>query len=124
MCSVNADFGKVNEQLAAEFLIKNGYQILRKNFRSKKGEIDIIAKDQGTICFVEVKARKSADFGLPEEAVGLVKQKKISLAALYFLSSQGLLEKNARFDVISILWQDDQPKFTLFKDAFEFKEGF
>jgi len=121
---VKVPFGRRNEQLAAEFLKKSGYRILKKNYRCKTGEIDIIAEDKGTICFVEVKARNSQAFGLPQEAVGLHKQKQICVAAVNFLSSQRLLDRSARFDVVSVLWQADNPEFNLIKDAFELKEGF
>jgi len=124
MCSVKADFGKRNEQLAAEFLRKHGYRILEKNYRCKTGEIDIIAKDNTTICFVEVKARNSQAFGLPQEAVGKHKQKQISIAALNYLSSKKLFAKSARFDVVSILWEGNLPVFSLIKDAFELEQGF
>lgn len=124
MCPVKAGFGRRNEQLAAEFLKKQGYRILQKNYRCKTGEIDIIAKDKATIVFVEVKARSSQAFGLPQEAVGRHKQKKICLAALSFLSSNGLFEKSARFDVVSILWEGNLPVFNLIKDAFELEQGF
>jgi putative endonuclease len=124
MRPIKADFGKRNEQLAAEFLKKSGYSIIEKNYRCKTGEIDIIAKDRGTLCFVEVKARSSQAFGLPQEAVGQRKQKQVSLAALDFLSKRGLLDKSARFDVVSVLWQEGDPVFNLIKDAFELGGGF
>ncbi len=121
---MKADFGRRNEELAAEFLKKNGYRILKRNYRCKTGEIDIIAKDKGTICFVEVKARSNQNFGLPQEAVDRYKQKQIGKAAVSFLSSHALFGKSARFDVVSVLWQEERPVFNLIKDAFELEQGF
>ena len=81
--------GKRSERLAAEYLKRTGYRIIETNFRSKVGEIDIIAKEKGTIVFVEVKARSSSRFGSPKGAVTPAKQRKISMAALDYLKQSG-----------------------------------
>ncbi|MGD9279831.1 MAG: YraN family protein, partial [Desulfobacterales bacterium] len=77
-------FGEQGEALAARRLKKAGYKIIETNYRTRLGEIDIIAKDKDTIVFVEVKSRRSVYFGNPKQAVTLQKQKKISLVALYY----------------------------------------
>jgi len=117
-------FGKSGEELAVGFLKVNGYNILVKNYRSKLGEIDIIAKDKDTIAFIEVKTRHSDKFGLPCEAVLKPKQKQISKAALIFLKENNLLEQKARFDVVSIVYMDRGPKVDLIKNAFELDGSF
>ena len=77
--------GLYYETQAAVFLEKQGYQILERNFRCPAGEIDLIAKEGGYLCFVEVKYRSERETGTPEEAVDAKKQKRISRAALYYL---------------------------------------
>jgi len=120
----NLNCGKAGEDLAVGLLVENGYTILERNFRTKFGELDIIAKDKETFAFVEVKTRCSEDFGLPLEAISKAKQRKISRMAVTFMQEKGLLGKMARFDVISIIYSvDGGYKFDLFKDAFELEEG-
>ncbi len=112
--------GAIGEELAATFLKKQGYKIVEQNFRTRLGEIDIIALDKGTITFVEVKTRKSTTFGYPQEAIGSKKQKKISQVASIYLNQKKLNAEKARFDVVAILLSPDQTdKIELIKDAFE-----
>ena len=111
--------GKSGEEAAAVFLKNNGYKIICKNYKNKLGEIDIIARDKDTICFIEVKTRASDRFGLPQEAISRHKQHQISKAAVSFLKENNLLEQKARFDVISVMYAHDPPKLDLIKDAFE-----
>ena len=93
--------GRWGEALAAEHLRRAGYQILAANWRSRFGEIDLIAADQNCLCFVEVKLRKSAAFGGAGEFVGRRKQNKLRLTAeLYLSCHQTRLQP--RFDVIEV----------------------
>jgi len=119
----NLDFGKEAEGLAASFLEKQGYKLLARNYKNKFGEIDIVAVDKGVTCFVEVKARHSALFGSPAEAVSPRKQRQISKAALGYLKENKLLEHSARFDVVTLLYEKHPPEITLIKDAFELSYG-
>jgi putative endonuclease len=98
------NLGAFGENRAAKFLLKNNYQILARNFRFKKLEIDIIALDktEDEVVFVEVKARKSSSFGSPALAVNSKKLINLQRAGQVFLA-QNQLEKNFRFDIISIL---------------------
>ena len=110
--------GLYYETQAAVFLEKQGYQILERNFRCPAGEIDLIAKEGGYLCFVEVKYRSERETGTPEEAVDAKKQKRISRAALYYLMKQGLGDTTpCRFDVVGI--RPDGIRVT--KNAFSFK---
>lgn len=118
------EFGKAAEKAAVEFLKTKGYKIRERNYRTRFGEIDIIAQDKDAICFVEVKARHSLDLGSPEEAVFTRKQKQISKAAIYYLKTHKLLEKPARFDVLALLYKDKIPEISLIKDAFELNAAF
>ena len=106
-------FGKEGEKLEADFLKNQGYKILRLNYKTKLGEIDIIAWDQDTICFIEVKTRQSDKFGLPQEAVSWRKQAQISKTAIIYLKENKLLDKKARFDVVSALNSDKGLEFNL-----------
>ncbi|MDD5156361.1 MAG: YraN family protein [Candidatus Omnitrophica bacterium] len=120
----NLYLGNLGEEAALEFLKASGYKILARNYKSKLGEIDIIAADKDTVCFIEVKARASDRFGLPQEALSGFKQRQISKAALGFLKDKKLLEKRARFDVIALTYQKGSPKIELIKDAFELSPEF
>ncbi|MBU1871350.1 MAG: YraN family protein, partial [Candidatus Omnitrophica bacterium] len=93
--------------------------IINTNYRTRLGQIDIIAKNKRTICFIEVKTRKNQWFGSPAEAIDAAKQRKISQVALTFLKQEGLLNYPARFDVVAISCPDVQPKIELIRNAFE-----
>lgn len=101
--SFNTITGTGGEDKATKYLSNLGYKILCRNFKTKIGEIDIIAKDKNTIVFVEVKTRKSDMFGLPREAVTTSKQRKIRMVATQYLKLHGGLNQMCRFDVIDIL---------------------
>ena len=95
--------GSYYENLACEYLAENGAKIISRNFRSKKGEIDIIARDGKYLAFVEVKYRTSNRFGEPEAAVNLNKQKVICRVSDFYRRRFGLGEDCAvRYDVIAI----------------------
>jgi putative endonuclease len=112
--------GKVGEDAACAYLQKQGYQILERNFSNLIGEIDIIANDQGVICFVEVKTRKSDIFGSPFEAVTAAKQKKIAQVAMSYLKYKGMNDTCARFDVVAVMLDGEQcQSVELIKNAFE-----
>ena len=95
--------GQKGEQIATVFLLKNNYQIITKNFRTKFGEIDIIAKDSDVLVFVEVKTRTSTSFGLPYEAVNKAKLRQIAKAGDIYLMQNKASSPKIRIDVISIL---------------------
>lgn len=96
------NIAKIGESLAAKHLKARGYRILAQNYRARRGEIDLIARDGEFIVFVEVKTRRSLKFGLPQAAVTLQKQRQISKVALAYLQSRNLLDAPCRFDVIAI----------------------
>jgi len=119
MLSKQQDFGKKSESIATGHLKKHGYKILEQNYRTKLGEIDIIAKDKDTLVFVEVKARSSNRFGNPKWAVTPRKQKKISMVALLYMKSAKQSNVKARFDVVAISSAKDKPSIEIVKNAFE-----
>jgi putative endonuclease len=115
-------FGTDSESMAVNYLKENGYQIIERNYRTKIGEIDIIAKDGDTIVFVEVKARKSRAYN-PKEAVTNSKKRKISMVALYYLKSTRQINVRARFDVVAIDSAKNSGAVELIKNAFELAYG-
>lgn len=105
------------EQAVKEYLLQHGFEILEMNYRCKQGEIDIIARDGTYYVFIEVKYRNTVKYGMPQEAVGSRKQKRICKAAQYYLYSHKLSEFTpVRFDVAGVL----EDKITYFKNAFDF----
>lgn len=111
--------GNKGEKRAANFLRKQGYQIIEKNYHSLLGEIDIVAKEGESIVFVEVKTRRSTDFGLPEEALSYDKRRRLSKLALNYLAHRRIEGSNCRFDVVSILMDNNKVKhIELIKNAF------
>ena len=111
---------KKGEALAGKILKKRGYKILKRNYVSKYGEIDIVAFDRGTISFVEVKTRQSENYGPPELAVTKEKRKRIIRTALNYLATNHIEDTDCRFDVVSILYKEDdkKPDIELFESAF------
>ena len=95
--------GTQGESVAVKFLKDKKYKILKQNFITKIGEIDIIAQTKDIIVFVEVKARKSVRFGYPREAINLAKQNKIRTVATQYLLANKLMNSKVRFDCIEVL---------------------
>ena len=93
--------GNEGEEMAALFLIKNGYRIFARNFRYKKSEIDIIAQKDKTIAFVEVKTRTTTFFQEPELSVTRSKQKQITLGANFYIQENDI-DLDIRFDIVAI----------------------
>ncbi len=96
--------GAMGEDLACGYLRKHGYRIIARNFRCRIGEADIIAVNGGELCFVEVKTRRSTEFGLPCQAVDSEKQRRLRSIAEYFVMCRPYLaDLQPRMDVIEIL---------------------
>ena len=105
--------GSRYEEETAAFLQKNGYRILEKNFRDRRGEIDLIAEESGYLVFIEVKYRRTSRLGTGEEAVNTKKQRRILGAARWYLMEHGM--HLCRFDVTAI----NGTEITLIRNAFE-----
>ena len=93
--------------------------VLKQNYRSQSGEIDIIASHRNTLVFVEVKSRTTLNKGSAEEAVGRQKQKKIIFTAFWYLREHGLQDVRVRFDVLTVNRVDGRQKITLYENAFQ-----
>ncbi len=112
--------GKTGEDLACRALRQRGYEILARRYRTRLGELDIVARDGSTIVFAEVKTRRSETYGAPSEAVTALKQRKVWLMASDFLQRHGWHNRACRFDVIEVsMDQRAQPRIAIIANAFE-----
>ena len=111
--------GSKGEDIACEFLSKLGYKIIERNYRYRHGEIDIIAKDGGIFVFVEVKYRKSLEYGTPDTAITNSKQKQIRKVAEAYLYENEIKDTMCRIDVVAILELPKQkPEINHYMNAF------
>lgn len=117
----NIETGKIGEELADKFLTGKGFKVIEKNWRySRYGEIDIIAVDQKTLVFIEVKTRRSTICGHPSEAINKTKIDKMrTLASIYLSEKQDIKFNKFRFDAIAIIL-DKEPEITYYKDIYQF----
>ncbi len=100
--------GNRGEALVADYLLGRGYDILRRQYRCRYGEIDLVARKGDTLCFVEVKTRRNLSVAQPREYVTGKKRDKLRAAAAWYLSESGW-EGPARFDVAEVLWERGRP---------------
>lgn len=107
--------GKYGEKLAVEYLSQNGYEMIAVNWRYKYWEVDIIAQDGISLCFVEVKSRLGSQYGVPSEFVDVKKQKNLVQAADAYIDVSHY-EGEIRFDIVSVYLESN--KIELIKDAF------
>ena len=111
--------GRLGEDLAVRHLRRKGYKIIERNFRTRLGEIDIIARHKDQLVFIEVKARKSANYGDPKFAVTARKQRKISMVALAYMKKHDVMGQPARFDVVAVQNPEEKPTIEVIANAFE-----
>jgi len=109
--------GKSGEDRAAAELQRRGYAILARRYRTRHGEIDVVARDGATVVFVEVKVRTTGEFGDAAEAVSPLKQRRLASMAADYLARHRLLDVPCRFDVVA-LDGEDTPSITHYRDAF------
>jgi len=122
MSKARSSLGKEGEALAGQRLIEMGYRIIARNYRTRLGEIDIIAEENGTLVFVEVRTCQDSRHGYPKESVTFKKQRQLSRVALEYLNRHQMTEQKARFDVVSIL-MDGMVDVEVIQDAFELCYG-
>jgi putative endonuclease len=116
--SLQKENGSWGEDLAANYLAQNGIEILHRNWRYKRAEVDIIGNDDGILVFIEVKTKSGTFMGRPEEVVGLKKKRMLFAAASAYMHTTGF-EGEIRFDIIGIIGQPGCVDEMLhFKDAF------
>jgi len=110
--------GKEGEELAVSFLAEKGFEIVERNYRFGKGELDIIAREKDFLVFVEVKSRESLEYGLPEEAITKRKMAQIRKIAEAYLAEKSITDENIRFDVVAILFLNKEVTITHYENAF------
>ena len=118
MSTERQQLGLQGETLACGELERHGYAILERRYRTRAGEIDIIASDAGTVVFVEVKARLDLSFGDPVEAVTMEKQRRVVAMATDYVARHELDDTPCRFDVVTVDALIEPPRIVLYKDAF------
>lgn len=116
--SKNKIKGNFGEDVVNQYLSKNGYEVLERNFQCNFGEIDIIFRDKNEIVFSEIKTRNGVKYGYPAESVTYLKKKHIYNTAKYFLYKNGLLNKFVRFDVIEVYLNNKKPIINHIKSVF------
>jgi putative endonuclease len=113
------NLGKLGEDLACAELRRRGYAILARRYRSRFGEIDIVSERDGTVVFVEVKARKTTRRGDAAEAITLWKRRRIAAMAIDYLAWTGRTDRRCRFDVVAIDGLGtDEMRMRVIEDAF------
>lgn len=110
--------GQEGEDIAVEALRRAGYEILDRNFRTPIGEIDVVAREAGVLCFVEVKWRRDSAMGHPAESVTPEKQRRLARTAEWYLARHRSFGVAARFDVVAILEEDGSPRVEIIRNAF------
>lgn len=120
MKSFNKDIGNFGEDLALNYLKNKGYLTLKRNFRNRYGEIDLICKKNDLIIFIEVKSRYNSCYGSPSEAVTYSKQKQIIKLCTFFITLNKLYEYNCRFDVVEVIFNNSNNSYLInhITDAF------
>lgn len=111
--------GVLGEELAFHSLRRRGYKVLLRNYECALGEIDLIAKHQGTLVFIEVKTRSSDAMGAPAEGVTADKRRQIVRVAKFYLKRYGIQDTVCRFDVVSVLIPpNEEPILEIIESAF------
>ena len=119
MTRARQELGKTGEELAVEELERRGYAILARRYRTRHGEIDVVARDGETTVFVEVKARVTAECGRAAEAVTPQKQRRLASMAVDFLARNRLMDRPCRFDVVAIDGAGPEQVITVYPSAFD-----
>src|SRR3989338_11236529 len=119
METASQTLGLLGEELAFHFLSAQGYKILLKNYECLFGEIDLVAKEGGSLVFIEVKTRSSEAKGVPAEAVTPHKRRQIVKGAAYYLQRYRMLDAPCRFDVVSVwMLPGEETRLEIIRDAF------
>jgi putative endonuclease len=113
------DLGKFGEDLAYKKIKRLGYKNIIRNYRCKLGEVDLIARDGDTLVFIETKTRKGRSTGYAKEAIDGRKKRQLSKVALAYMKSNNCYGMRARFDVVAVSIEGDEPRIELVKNAFE-----
>jgi putative endonuclease len=118
MSAARQQFGQLGERIAERWLRRQGWRIVQRRFRSGHRDIDLVAERDGTIAFVEVKARKGTEFGDPVEAVNWSKQRELARSATVWIDRHGRPFEVYRFDVIGVLVEGERVRIRHIPNAF------
>lgn len=118
MSKYKRNLGLKGEKIALQFLRRNGYRIISRNFCCRLGEIDLIARQGKSTVFIEVKTRSSCEFGLPEDSINPKKIKHLLRCAQFYIKNHAHPEDDFRFDVVSVILGSTTTRINLIKNAF------
>lgn len=119
MTKQRLELGELGEKLALKKLKALGYKKITQNYRCALGEVDLIARDNDTLVFVEIKTRRGKSVGYAKEAVDARKRRQLSKVALAYMKSNDCYGVKARFDVVAISLTKDNPRIVVIKNAFD-----
>jgi putative endonuclease len=111
-------FGELGERIAERWLRRRGWRIVQRRFRSGHRDIDLVAERDGTVAFIEVKARKGAEFGGPVQAVNYRKRKQLERSAMVWIDRHGQEAESYRFDVVGVLLNGAEVRICHVENAF------
>lgn len=123
MSESGKQLGRQGEELATAYLERAGYRILARNYRTRSGELDLVAEEKETVVFVEVKTRRDGAAVGPFEAVTAAKRRQLARVAMDYLAREGKGERPTRFDVVAVTLAGNEPRIELMKNAFALDEG-
>jgi len=121
MSAATQAFGEIGERVAERWLRRKGWRVVQRRFRNGRRDIDLVVERDGLIAFVEVKARKGAEFGLPVEAVNWRKQRELSRSAHVWIERHGRPDDCYRFDVIGVLVEGSAVRIRHVENAFSLR---
>ena len=121
MSAATQAFGEIGERVAERWLRRKGWRVVQRRFRNGRRDIDLVVERDGLIAFVEVKARKGAEFGLPVEAVNWRKQRELSRSAHVWIERHGRPDDCYRFDVIGVLMEGSAVRIRHVENAFSLR---
>ncbi|MDY6970892.1 MAG: YraN family protein [Thermodesulfobacteriota bacterium] len=119
MTKERIELGRLGEELALKRIKRLGYRKIIRNYRCPLGEMDLIARDGDTLVFIEIKTRRGGPTSYAKEAVDERKRRQLSKVALAYMKSNDCCETRARFDVIAVSLEEDEPRIEVVKNAFE-----
>lgn len=111
--------GRAAEAAAAAWLAAHGFRILARNHATRRGEVDLVCEEGGTLCFAEVRSRSRLDYGSPAASVTPSKARRVVAAAADWVARNGAGQRTMRFDVVSVLLSPEGPRIELFRNAFD-----
>lgn len=106
MPSPRSRIGRSAEIAAAAELGRRGYRIIGSNYRCARGEIDLVAEENGSLVFVEVRCKRSGEYGTPAESITAAKKQKLLVTAQYYLAEHDIKDRDCRFDVVEVISAD------------------